>query len=226
MIMTHGDDDGLRVPPRVAPKHLVILPVIPKPEMEQDVLTAASKLADQLKGLSYHGDPLVVHIDKRDIRGGEKTWQWIKRGIPLRVEIGPKDIEAGTVMLYRRDKDHKDRLAISPQDLATNVLAILDEMQQNYFEQARAFQTEHTTESIKDCEEFKAFFTPKNAARPEMHGGFVRAPWCGEESLTEPILTDLKVTIRCIPQQQPANLGKCVLTGKDAVVEAIFAKAY
>ncbi|MCB0324220.1 MAG: proline--tRNA ligase, partial [Bdellovibrionales bacterium] len=94
MIMTHGDDDGLRVPPRVAPKHAVLLPVVPKPEFEGKVFEAVDRLHADLQGVSYHGRPLVVQVDRRDIRGGEKNWQWIKKGIPIRIEMGPRDIDA------------------------------------------------------------------------------------------------------------------------------------
>lgn len=226
MIMTHGDDDGLRLPPRVAPKQLVIIPVIPKPEMEESVLSFAEELRAELAELSYHGAPLGVQLDKRDIRGGEKTWQWIKKGIPVRIEIGPRDIESGSVMLYRRDQGHKDRIPCPRSEVKERILGILDEIQNNYFAQAKAFRDEHTNCEISNYEEFKAFFTPENSKNPEIHGGFVRAPWCGEESATEKLLGDLKVTIRCLPNNQAQNLGPCVLTGKPATVEAIFAKAY
>ncbi len=107
MIMCHGDDDGLRLPPKIAHKQIVIIPVIPKPELEESVIKYAEEIASLLRGISYHGRPLAIHVDKRDKRGGEKTWEWIKKGVPIRIEIGPRDLEARCLMLARRDKDHK-----------------------------------------------------------------------------------------------------------------------
>ena len=99
MIMAHGDDDGLRVPPRVAPKHVVILPVVPTAEKQGEVFAYAESIAASLRTLSYGGEPVVVHVDKRDMRGGDKNWQWIKKGIPIRIEAGPRDIESKSAML-------------------------------------------------------------------------------------------------------------------------------
>lgn len=225
LIMTHGDDDGLRVPPRLAPKHVVILPVIPKPEASGQVLAYADKVAAALKAVNYHGRPLVVHIDRRDLRGGEKSWQWVKKGIPLRLEVGPRDEASGSVMLSRRDKGVKDKESISLNDLPNRVEGILDEIQSNYFAQARAFREEHTNRDIKNYDELKSYFTPKNEEEPEIHGGFVLGKWSGDAK-TEELLAPLKLTIRCLPLQQSGSTGKCILTGKPATQDAVFAKAY
>jgi prolyl-tRNA synthetase len=226
LIMTHADDNGMRVPPRVAPKHLVILPVIPRPENEEEVLTYAKTLVTQLKGVTYDGAPLRVHLDARDLKGGEKSWQWIKKGIPLRLEIGPRDIEKGTVVLYRRDQGVKEKVFVDSENLPSLLPQLLEEIQQVYYAQAKAHLEAHTVTNITTLEEFKAFFTPKNQNKPEIHGGFVRAKWCEDEALTRTILDPLKVTIRCLPDDQDGTQGTCVLTGKEATMEAIFAKAY
>src|SRR5215213_6670675 len=97
VIMAHGDDDGLILPPRIAPAQVVIIPVTPKPDTREAVFAACDALAAKLRATSYGGDPVRVEVDKRDLGGGQKTWEWIKRGIPLRVEIGPRDLEKGTV---------------------------------------------------------------------------------------------------------------------------------
>ena len=102
--MTHSDDDGLRLPPKVAPKHVVIIPVVPKPETEAAVLAYAQEIASALRERSYDGTPIEVVVDKRDIRGGDKSWEWIKKGIPVRIEVGPRDIESRQAVLYRRDQ--------------------------------------------------------------------------------------------------------------------------
>ena len=225
LIMTHGDDDGLRLPPKVAPKHVVILPVIPKPEVESSVIAYAESIANELRQSSYSGDPLVVHIDRRDRRGGEKNWDWIKRGIPLRLEVGPRDVDSKNVVLYRRDKPHKDKLMLPREGLAEKAIAILNEIQSNLFNEAKAFQKQHVYDSVNSFDELKTFFTPKNSEKPEIHGGFVKAKWSTDPKSVEK-LSDLKVTVRCVPFDQSGTSGKCVLTGKDATVDAIFAKSY
>lgn len=225
MIMCHSDDDGLRIPPRVAPKQVVILPVVPKPELEAEVMAFADKIAAKLSRQTYCGKSLRASVDKRDRRGGEKNWEWIKKGIPIRIEVGPKDIESGTVMVCCRHRDHKDKLKVAVEELDEKIVSLLEEIQTSYFQQAKAFQTEHLRTDITDYEGFKKFFTPKNAEKPEIHGGFVRAKWCGEAS-SEELLEGLKVTIRCLPLDQSGTEGKCVLTGKPATLDAIFAKSY
>jgi prolyl-tRNA synthetase len=225
VIMTHGDDDGLRLPPKLAPKHLVILPIVPKPEAEASVLAYAHSIAQDLKKLTFSGEPLVVHVDTRDKRGGEKNWDWIKKGIPLRVEVGPRDVESKGLVLYRRDKPHKEKLFLSREDLVTKIVGLLDEMQAALFAEAKTFRDANIVDSIKSFDEFKAFFTPKNKDKPEIHGGFVRAKWSGDPKSLD-LLSDLKVTIRCLPFDQSGTSGKCVLTGKEATTDAIFAKAY
>lgn len=225
LIMCHGDDDGLRLPPRVAPKQVVIIPVVPKPDQEAEVYAYADKIAAELRQLSYHGRPLQVYVDKRDRRGGEKSWEWIKKGVPLRIEIGPRDIAQDALMVARRDKPHKEKTSYQAVDFIKQVTTLLDEIQHNYFNQAKQFMHQNIRTDIKDVEEFKAFFTPRNAEKPEIHGGFVRAMWC-EDPATIAFLDELKVTIRCIPLDQHGKQGTCVLTGKPAKIEVIFAKAY
>ena len=225
VIMCHGDDDGLRLPPRVAPKQLVIIPVIPKPEMEEAVLAFAGKVARALSSETWLGDKVRVHLDKRDIRGGEKTWEWIKKGVPLRLEIGPKEVEEGCVMLARRDLPHKEKKKVKLEDLPLVVANELQAIQQGLFDKAKALRDQHIYRDIKNFEELKAFFTPKNSDKPEIHGGFVLAKWCGDLK-TEEMLKELKVTIRCLPLVQSGTTGTCVLTGKEATLDAIFAKSY
>ena len=225
MIMTHADDDGLRIPPKVAPKHIVIIPVIPKPETEAAVLEYAESIAAALRLKSYNGVSIEVVVDKRDIRGGDKSWEWIKKGIPVRLEVGPRDIENKQMVLYRRDKGPRDKAFIGFNDAVEGMSALLDEMQNNYFEQAKAFRDENIRRDIKDFAAFAAYFTPKNADKPEIHGGFVLGKWSGDAAALEK-LNELKVTVRCIPLEQSGTQGVCVVTGTPATKDAIFAKAY
>lgn len=225
LIMCHGDDDGLRLPPRIAPKQVVIIPVIPKPEREKEVLEYAEKMAQQLREISFHGRNLVVHVDKRERRGGEKNWEWIKKGVPLRIEVGPRDLDTLTAMVSRRDRSHKDKQQISAERLPALVPEILEEIQKGYYREALKVRESNLHKEITTFDEMKKFFTPKNLDKPEIHGGFVLAKWCGEVE-TEKLLDDLKVTIRCLPLQQSGTVGKCILTGKPATLDAVFAKSY
>jgi prolyl-tRNA synthetase len=223
-IMTHGDDDGMKVPPRLAPKHVVILPVITKPELEKTVLDYAESIAQELRGLMYHNEPLVVTVDKRDIRGGEKNWQWVKKGIPIRIEVGPRDAESNALMLMRRDKTG-EKIKLGKSEIREKIIPLLDEIQSSMLKDAKSYLEEFTVRDIKTFEDFKNFFTPKNAEKPEIHGGFIRAKWCGDLD-TIAALDPLKVTIRCLPLDQSGTSGKCVLTGRDATLDAVFAKSY
>ncbi len=225
MIMVHGDDDGLRVPPRVAPKHVVIIPFTPGDGMVPEVYAYAEKIAEEIRRQTYHNREIVVFVDKRDIRGGEKNWEWIKKGVPVRIEVGPKDLESGSVMLARRDKAHRDKEKVASGDVAGLIPKILDEIQSNYFAQAKKVRESNIRKDISTFDEMKQFFTPKNSEKPEIHGGFVFAKWCGDEA-TEEMLKEMKISIRCLPLKQSGTSGKCILTGKPATLDAVFAKSY
>ncbi|MGA8164394.1 MAG: proline--tRNA ligase [Waddliaceae bacterium] len=225
MIMCHGDDDGLRIPPRAAPKEAVILPIIPKGELASEVLQYADKVAGILGTCRYHGERLSVVVDRREIRGGEKNWNWIKKGIPLRLEVGPRDIEAHALTLSRRDQPPNEKKSLSLDQLTQEVPMILDAIQRNYFEQAKTFRDAHLHRELCTWEEFVHFFTPKNPHNPEIHGGFALAKWCGDPQ-TEAVLGDQKISIRCLPREQSGTPGRCILTGREATLDAVFAKAY
>lgn len=225
MIMCHSDDDGLRLPPRVAPKQIVIIPFIQKPELTEAILAYADAIAEEISGELFAGEPIRVHVDKRDKRGGDKTWEWIKKGVPVRIEVGPRELESRSSALSRRDRPHKEKTTLTLETLKQQLPSLLQEIQEGYFAQAKANREEHTYTHITNFEEMKAFFTPKNSDKPEIHGGFVLAKWCGDPE-TEKMLDELKVTIRCLPLKQSGTEGKCVLTGRPATLDAIFAKSY
>jgi prolyl-tRNA synthetase len=228
VIMMHADDDGLVLPPRIAPTHIVIIPVMPKPETRDAVLAAVRDLAAKLRALKWHDAPLEVHIDERDLGGGVKNWEWIKKGVPLRVEIGPRDLESGNVAVTRRDSDAKTKQFLPNDDLVRQTPALLDSIQQNLFDRALAFREQHTRR-IDTKEDFYAFFTPNDSAKPEIHGGFAFAHWNGSAAVEEQIKNDLKVTIRCIPFDDPAapnEPGRCVITGEPSARRVLWAKSY
>lgn len=225
LIMCHGDDDGLRLPPRIATNQIVILPVVPKPEMEPQVFAYAEEIAARLRKCTFYGQPLSVVIDKREKRGGEKNWEWIKKGIPLRIEVGPRDIEAKAMMVARRDLPHKEKVKVGLEQIGDEAVAMLEAMQKHYYTSAKELRDTNIHKDFTTFEELKKFFTPKNAEHPEIHGGFVLAKWCGDIE-TEKMLDEFKISIRCLPLQQSGTTGKCILTGKPATLDAIFAKSY
>lgn len=225
LIMVHGDDDGLRLPPRIAPRQIVIVPVVPKPELEADILRFADEVLRRISALSFAGEPIRAYTDLREKRGGEKNWEWIKKGVPLRLEIGPKELEGKCVALSRRDRPHKEKEKWSLDLLVEKLPPLLEEMQHGYFEQAKKGRDSQIYTHLKTFEEMKAFFTPKNLEKPEIHGGFLLAKWCGDPE-TEKMLEELKVTIRCLPLEQRGGTAPCILTGRPSTIDAIFAKSY
>ena len=225
VIMAHGDDDGLILPPRVAPAHVVILPVTPKPETRDAVLAAVESLAADLRAQSYAGEPIRVEIDKRDIGGGQKNWEWIKKGVPLRVEIGPRDLEKGSVAVARRDRGPKEKEFLPTADFVAKCATTLEEIQDALLARATALRDANTVK-IDTKEEFYAFFTAKNSDKPEIHGGFVLAHWNGSAEVEQKIKDDLKVTIRCIPFSGTEEDGKCILTGEPSQRRVVWAKSY
>ena len=228
VIMAHADDDGLVLPPRIAPIQVVILPITPKEETRARVLEAAEKLAAELRGLRYFGAPLEVELDRRDLGGGLKNWEWIKKGVPLRVELGPRDLETGTVAVSRRDQAVKAREFLPVPELVKRAIELLDSIQLNLLERAKQFRHLHTR-VIDSKEEFYDFFTPKNSSKPEIHGGFALAHWNGSREIEEKIKGDLKVTIRVIPFDDPAKAAEssvCIFSGEASPRRVVWAKAY
>lgn len=225
MIMCHADDDGLRVPPKVAPKQVVIVPFSPKPELQDAVMRFAEKVKAELSDVTFNGQKVAVHIDQRDKRGGEKNWEWIKKGVPVRVEIGPREVEALSLAVARRDRPHKEKETVTLEAFKAKLSGVLQEIHDTYYTQANAYLNSQIYCNVTTFDELKTFFTPKNSERPEIHGGFVLAKWCGDVE-TEKMLEELKVTIRCLPVKQSGTAGKCILTGKPATLDAIFAKSY
>lgn len=225
LIMTHGDDDGLVLPPRLAPSHVVILPVIHKEEVKSEVLDYCNQLKNALEQISYHDRSLVVDVDTRDLRSGEKMWQWIKKGIPMWIEVGPRDIANDSVFVGRRDTGPRNRCSMKREELIQSIVGQLDEIQNGIFQKAKSFQEAHTLK-VDTKNEFYSYFTPKNDLKPEIHGGFVLAHWNGDPAVEEKIKKDLKVTIRCIPSDLEKEQGKCFMTGEPSSQRVLFAKSY
>jgi prolyl-tRNA synthetase len=225
MVMTHSDDDGLILPPRIASSQIVILPVIHKEETRAEVLSYCHSLAGQLRHLHYEGRGLNVIVDERDMRGGDKLWSWVKKGVPMRIEIGLRDIVSNKLPLTRRDRGHREITYQSREELLSTVVGQLEDIQQNLFERARKFRDSHV-KKIDTREEFYAYFTPKNVENPEIHGGFALCHWAEDPAVEEQIKRDLSVTIRCIPLDHPYEEGRCPFSGKRSTRRVIYAKTY
>jgi prolyl-tRNA synthetase len=225
LIMTHSDDDGLVLPPRLAPKHVVFLPIYRNDEERSQILPACEDLANQLRQQTFDGQPIQTQIDDRDLRGGEKFWQHVKRGVPLRVELGPRDLAADQVFLSFRDTGEK--VAMPRAEFVASASKLLEEMQQRLYQRALKLRQDNSCELTK-LDEFRNYFTPQNAERPEIHGGFALCHFT-EGPEVEQILKDMKVTIRCVPLgpelSQPTG-GTCIFTGQPAQHRGLFAKAY
>ena len=211
VIMTHGDDGGLILPPRVAPYQVVIIP-IPRGNWRETVLPRAQAIRDELVGRGVR-----VMLDDRDTQTpGWKYNEWELRGVPLRLEIGPKDIEKSQVMLARRDTREKSPAAMD--GLASHVVGMLDSIQEALFARAVAFREEHTTHT-DSYDEFKQIME----GRP----GFVVSPWCGSAMCEAQIKAETQATIRNIPFTGTTAAGKkCLKCDADATAHAWFAKSY
>jgi len=222
LIMTHSDDNGLRLPPRVAPKQIVILPVIPSADKEEAVLAYAEELKTELIKQQAWNENLTVTIDKRDIKGGEKNWQWVKKGIPLRIEVGPRDIEKRGCVLYRRDEDVKQKHFLSFDEVIEKSGGILFEIQANLYNDAKTYRDQNIKSDLKDLNELKAFFSDSN----DKKSGFAVVKWCGRDDVLPEVLDPLKVTPRCIPRKQTGTDGVCIFTGEKATIDLLIAKSY
>jgi prolyl-tRNA synthetase len=166
-----------------------------------------------------------VLVERRDLGGGVKNWEWIKKGVPLRVEIGPRDLEKNSVEVSRRDQAVKVKTSMSMEEFIARAPEILTSIQDSLHARAKKFR-DANTHAINSKKEFYDFFTPKNLAKPEIHGGFALAHWNGSREIEEQIKNDLKVTIRVVPIDDSAEPGQCIFTGEPSARRVIWAKSY
>ena len=222
LIMAHSDDGGLVLPPKLAPIHVAIVPIWKSDAEKAQVLEASDKLARELRA-----DGLTVKLDDRDaMRPGEKYYEWERKGVPVRLELGPRDLAAGTVMLKRRiaplDANGKALKETLPmQDLGVAIGRILDEFQRFLFERALAFR-EANTVSVDTWDDFVAVFKGEGSK-------FVHAHWDGTGATEKAIKEATKATIRCLPldgQGPAAEPGRCIKTGAPSARRVLFAKNY
>ena len=223
LIMSHSDDDGLVLPPRLEPRHVVILPIYRNDADRARVLDYCRALSAELRDQPYGDGRVQVDIDDRDIRGGEKTWYHVKRGVPIRLEIGPRDLDAGVVSMSRRDRPANARETLPHAEFVKRAGEILAQMQSALFERALSFRAANTREIVEHAE-FEKFFSASEEEK-RIHGGFALSPFVDDPGIVD-ALAALKVTVRCLPLDQERRPGTCLFTGKATDRWAIFAKAY
>ncbi len=211
LIMAHSDDDGLVLPPKLAPIHVVIVPIF----RSEDELKAISEKADQIKS-ALKKSGYTVKFDNRDThKPGFKFAEYELKGVPVRIAIGPRDLENGTVEVARRDT--KEKKLISFDAIATDIPALLEDIQNNIYTKALSFRKEMTT-PVDSFEEFEKVLEEK--------GGFLSAHWDGTAETEEKIKEKTKATIRCIPNDAQAENGTCIFSGKPSSRRVLFARAY
>jgi prolyl-tRNA synthetase len=223
LIMSHSDDDGLRLPPSVAPSQVTIVPIL-RGEESAEVAAAAEALAAELRERSFGGAPIRATVDSRDRGPADKRWEWVKKGVPVVIELGPRDLANGELAVRLRTQLEQKPATFARDAFVAEVEAILERIQRGYFDAAAERLESRTARDIVDLGDFRQWFEADEGDSTQ--GGFVRAPWSeAPESLA--ILEELKASVRCLPlDQQLAPGSKCVLTGEPAVVEAVFGKAY
>ncbi|MFQ6604751.1 MAG: proline--tRNA ligase [Fidelibacterota bacterium] len=210
VILAHGDDRGLRLPPRIAPVQVVVVPIARNEETEQVVATFLEPILSALKTKQVR-----LFVDWSKNSPGFKFNEWEMKGVPLRLEVGPRDVSNNAVMAVRRDTGEKMKLAVA--DLEQKIPELLGAIQHSLFQQAFDFR-ETNTHHVADYQEFKDIIATK--------GGFIRCGWDGTAETEAAIKEETKATIRCIPfDEKPGGL-KCIYSGRPAVHEVIYAKAY
>ncbi len=211
LIMAHSDDNGLVLPPKLAPIQVVIVPIYRKDEERQQVVEKAHEIAAGLKKLG-----ISVKVDDDDNhKPGWKFAQYELQGVPLRIAIGPRDLQNGTVELARRDTLTKEVVPVD--GLENHIHELMDEIQKSIYQRAIDFRKENTR-TVETYEEFKKVLDDK--------GGFIMAHWDGTEETEEKIKQETKATIRCLPLDGPKEAGKCMVTGKPSERMVVFARAY
>jgi prolyl-tRNA synthetase len=215
--MAHSDDGGLVLPPKLAPIHVAIVPIWKSDAEKAQVLEASDKLARELRS-----DGLTVKLDDRDaLRPGEKYYEWERKGVPVRLEVGPRDVASLTAMAKTRIADSKEKVKVPFEDIGVHVGKLLDDMQKQLFQRALAFRQANLTK-VDSWSDFEAVFAGQNSK-------FVLAHWDGTTETELAIKEATKATIRCIPLPDEGlddGAGQCIKTGKPSAQRVLFAKNY
>ncbi len=217
MIMTHADDDGMVIPPKLSPEHVVIVPIWRKDEEETVVMAYVRQLEKELRAQRWDGEPIRVKVDTRDKNAGERLWEWVKKGAPVRLEVGPRDVAKDAVFMGRRDKGPKEKLGLGRAEFVAQLPGLLSEIQAVLYARAEAMRAASSVQ-VADVAAFDAFFAE------DQPGGFAYAYAADVESYGEHLKT-LKVSARCMPLDDESR-GTCIFTGTPNAPRVIFARAY
>ena len=220
--MTHGDDDGLVLPPAIAPVHIALLPMLHRPESKEAILKFSQDIAKTLRGASFSGREVEVEIDTRDERGGIKLWSWIRKGVPLWIEIGPRELESGQLKIGRRDRLQEPSTAVSREHIQQRVVEALKELNQVLYHRAAAFSKSHVHEITTEQQLRDLFGAPNQKTVP----GFALCHWCGDPEIEKRIGEELKLTVRCLPFAEKGQVGRCIFSGKESLQRVLIARAY
>ncbi|PKN85254.1 MAG: proline--tRNA ligase, partial [Chloroflexi bacterium HGW-Chloroflexi-7] len=210
IIMTHGDDQGLVLPPKLAPIQIVIVPIYKNDEERGKVMPFIENLKGELSSFRFKVD------DRTEVTPGFKYNDWEMRGVPVRLEVGPRDVEKNSVMSARRDIPGRDgKKILSLEGLSGEISNLLKEIHTSMYEKAKAFRDSHIFDP-KDYEELKS----------TIEKGWAFSWWCGDGACEAKVKEDTKATTRCIPLDQPGGKGNCIVCGKEAHEKVYFSKAY
>lgn len=230
VIMSHADDEGMVVPPRIAPYQIIFIPLIKKNDDAAKIMAYIENIQAQLKNKTAFGERLRTKIDSRDKSSVDKVWEWVRKGAPMICEIGARDIENGGLMVKERIffGQPEGKKILKTEEFAATVRERLEFLQHEMFKRAKERLEQNIRTDIKTPEEFAAYFANGNEWIEDGKQGkvaFVRGKWCADPA-TEELLKAMKITIRCIPFDQSGTTGKCLLTGKDATLDVIYARSY
>lgn len=230
VIMTHADDEGMVVPPKIAPYQVVIIPVIKNPADEDAVMSYIDGIRKDLSAQTPFGEKIRVKLDKRDKSSVDKFWEWTRKGAPVILEIGKRDADANNAMMRIRTHINQPnaKQIVSRQQLVSEMTTTIENIQKEMFEKAKSRLQENIRTDINTPEDFKAYFAQTNEWIEDGQQGkvaFVRGKWCGDPA-TEELLREMKITIRCIPFDQSNTEGVCLLTGRKASLDVIYARSY
>jgi prolyl-tRNA synthetase len=224
LILTHSDDDGFVIPPRIAPVHIVIIPMIMQEQDHETIMRYCEKMQKEIGSLVYYGRPISVSIDKSPARGGVKYWNAVRRGTPMRIEVGMREMEADSLCLSRRDKNPKDKQTMTCADLKKEVVSILDDIHIALYDRALTFQKERSVH-VQSLAELESHFSGDE----NTHTMFVYA-YCDVDIEDTPAVQEIlkkhKISIRCMPFDAQAKEGKCIFSGKLVQNYVILARAY